>query len=216
LLKTKKKYLQKKRKDIKIIKMYKCDKVANNFRVKADEYSIKNDYLSALKSYNNCLRFATNKSIESSSAFVARAEIFYQFELYNECLENIELAFATKNNFTSALETKLNEMKVKCENINDTVNRGNCESKKLEFFKLSHDPNAKIPFIADCLEVRENEVYGRFIATNKDLEPGDIIIVEKPFYKVLSPDERNARCAVCLKQNSLNLIPCINCATGKK
>jgi len=46
--------------------------------------------------------------------------------------------------------------------------------------------------------------------------PGDIVIMEEPFYKIISPSEKNARCAVCLKQNLLNLIPCEKCSAGKK
>lgn len=158
----------------------KSNKVAKNYSEKASDLLAVGKNSDALKNYNNCLRYATTESAESSEASAARGKIYTKFG--SDSAENICSA----------------------ENVKD------------DFFKLSHPPNPKIPFIADCLEVKENEIYGRFIATKEDLLPGDIVIMEEPFYKIISPSEKNARCAVCLKQNMLNLIPCEKCSAGKK
>lgn len=80
-----------------------------------------------------------------------------------------------------------------------------------DFFKLSHPPNPKIPFIAECLELKSEEQFGRYIVTNKRLKPGEIIAIEEPFCKCLLRGENYKYCCNCLNDNSLYLIPCPNC-----
>lgn len=150
---------------------------------------------------------------EKASELLADGKNSDALKDYNNCLR-----FATTESAESLeamvargkVLTKFDLLKASVDNICSSVNSFE------EFFKLSYPPNPKIPFIADCLEVKENDVYGRFIATKKDLFPGDIVIMEEPFYKIISPSEKNSRCAVCLKQNLLNLIPCEKCSTGKE
>ncbi|KAL7027893.1 hypothetical protein ACKWTF_005639 [Chironomus riparius] len=164
----------------------KSNKVAQNYSEKASELLAVGKNSDALKNCNNCLRFATAESAESLKAMAAREKVY----------------------------TKFGSLKASVDNLCSSVD--SLEDLKEDFFKLSHPPNPKIPFIADCLEVKENDVYGRFIATKKDLLPGDVVIMEEPFYKIISPSEKNSRCSVCLKQNSLNLISCEKCSAGKE
>jgi signal peptidase I len=95
---------------------------------------------------------------------------------------------------------------------------------RLNFFKLSYPPNKKIPFIANCLELRTDEKYGRYIITNRLLKTGDVVAIEEPIYKVIKADSRYntcyesnryQRCANCLMDNLLDLIPCSNCCASK-
>lgn len=183
--------------------MSKCDKTAKEFSAKGEKFLAEGNFFQALDSFNNCLRFTSIDSCESSLSYSARAKIFYNVKLFRECSENIQLAKS------EVFDDELRQIEahVASSDNDESVN-------KWEFFKLSHDANHKIPFIVDCLEVRENEVLGRYIATTKDLSPGDILIVEEPFYKVLSPLEIHRRCSICFSQNSMNLLPCETCSTG--
>lgn len=135
--------------------MMKSDKVASSFRTKADELFTQENYLEALQFYNSCLRFAINNSPESSSAFASRAEIYYKIGLHAECIENIQMARNSENLIIEEMK-KLKELEEKCES--ERRNGSNTyESDKWDFFKLSHEANKKIPFIADCLEVRRKK-----------------------------------------------------------
>lgn len=185
--------------------MSKCSKSAKEYSVKGEKSLAEGNFSEALDNFNNCLRFASVDSDESSRAFAARANIFYNVKLYRECSENIQLAKHDINVFNEDLRRIEEEISL--------VESDNC-ANKWNFFKLSHDANKQIPFIVNCLEVRQDETYGRYIATTKDLLPGDILIIEEPFYKVLSPLEIHRRCSICFKQNSLNLLPCATCSTG--
>lgn len=83
-----------------------------------------------------------------------------------------------------------------------------------DFFKLSHEPNEKIPFLAACLQIREDEKYGRHIITEKELKVGDIIALEPHFNACQKLPENFNRCYNCYKTNMMHLIPCSHCAEG--
>lgn len=189
----------------------KNNQVAESFVVKASEcYSAKR-YTEALKNYNQSLCFAVNKSQVLSDAFAGRAKIYYELNEFQLCRDNIQNAISSCG--CDEKRKKYNVIKEDCDEILKGISSENDETKT--FFKLSMPPHKKIPFIAESLEVRENEIYGRYIATTKDLKPGDIVVVEEPFYKVLDFELRHERCAVCLRQNMLNLFPCVNRCDGE-
>jgi hypothetical protein len=194
-------------------KEMKCNKVAENFGAKADECLSMKKFAEALENYNQCLRFAENKTKALSDAFAGRAKVYFELKLFEASLENIQ----------SAIDMCATEEKCKiyknfqetCRETQSSIASESDENNIWNFFKLSQPTHKRIPFIAQCLEVRKNDVFGRYIATTCNLNPGDIVVVEEPFYKVLDPMKRHARCAICLKQNMLNLIPCNKCSNGE-
>lgn len=89
-----------------------------------------------------------------------------------------------------------------------TQGRGN-------FFKLSYPPNSRNPAIINCLKLYENEQYGRHVVTTQKLKTGDIVAIEKPFYKSLDKRLQPSRCASCLKSSLSQLISCQKCNSVK-
>jgi hypothetical protein len=77
-----------------------------------------------------------------------------------------------------------------------------------EFFELSHKANEKIPFIAECLEPKEDKNFRYRLTTDKHLKVGDVIAIDKPFCKMVQIDSGFQHCGNCLKQNNLDLMPC--------
>lgn len=73
---------------------------------------------------------------------------------------------------------------------------------------LQHE---KIPFIDTCLELRSDSKFGRYVVTNSDLKPGQIIATEEPFSKCLLRNQNYKYCCHCLQHNNLELFPCENC-----
>jgi hypothetical protein len=90
-----------------------------------------------------------------------------------------------------------------------------------DFFKLSYKPNPKYPSFADCIELRSNRKYGRYLVTNQDLKVGDIIAIEEFFYYSINDDRDEKEksgclmnyqfCAFCHKSKLLDLVPCDQC-----
>lgn len=87
------------------------------------------------------------------------------------------------------------------------------ESKK--FFELSYDASASNPSFVDCLELQVDDVYGRKIVTNRDLKTGDVVAIEKPFFKSLDNNSTSFRCLNCLKSLPKEVIDCKSCKSAK-
>lgn len=83
------------------------------------------------------------------------------------------------------------------------------------FFKLSYSPSSQNPSIIECLKLCENEQYGRHIVTTRKLNSGDVIAIEKPFYKSLDKRSDSFRCVNCLGSSLSPLISCSTCSSAK-
>lgn len=80
-----------------------------------------------------------------------------------------------------------------------------------DVFKLSYPPNERNPLIINCLELRVNDEFGRHLVTTQRLKSGDIIAIEKAFYKSLDYRSYATRCANCFKSTSSNAVQCSSC-----
>jgi hypothetical protein len=87
------------------------------------------------------------------------------------------------------------------------------EKKEWEL-KLSYEGKPKVPFVADCLELQDDENFGRFITTSRNLKAGDVVAIEKPFSSYLLPEFKYKRCNNCRKENMMSLIPCCYCTSA--
>lgn len=157
----------------------------------------------ALIAYNQSLCYSESRKLKAL-AYANRSAVYYEFKKYKLCLDNIQLAL--DYGYPVDKMSKLNERKHKCKKL---INNYHGSFKDpWNFFKLSYPANKKIPFIVDCLELREDLKCGRHIITSRDLEPGDIIAIEEPYIKHLIKENCYERCHHCLKTNDLSLVPC--------
>lgn len=166
-------------------------------------------YIKAVQCYNESIALAEDNSETLAIAYANRSAVCFELKEYNECLININLA--QKNGYPSHLMHKLAKREADCmKNLNDNKQLPDiCSQREV---KLSYKPNPKIPHISDCLEMREDELFGRYIVTNRNLSAGDMVIVEKPFSRLLIAELRHLNCDYCHKDNFLTLIPCKNCS----
>ena len=185
--------------------MSKCNVTAEKFRNDGNVHFRNGELMEALISYNKSVCYA--ESSESLClAYANRSAVYLQSNLFKKCLKNIELA-----KVHGYRDGKLQEREEKCRRIMEEYQT----EASIDFFKLSYKPNDKIPFIVNCLELREDEKFGRFIVTNMNLSPGDVIAIEEPFYKFIDKEVTYSRCKNCLKSNDLNLSPCATCVSCK-
>jgi hypothetical protein len=142
-----------------------------------------------------------------------------EIKQYNKCMQNID--YAIKTGYPEDKMPKLLERKAKCEQAMKVVVEKKNEVKiKL---KLTRPANPKLPYLADCLELRNDQKYGNHIVTTQQLQPGDVIATEDFFYYSLTKrDDLSERfqinnkvyyqfCAHCYNSNLLNLFPCTSC-----
>lgn len=187
----------------------KCDKTSEEFRELGNKFYVKREFIEAAEMYNKSLCFAESPEL-LAAAYANRSAVCYELNLYSTCLENIELA-----KLNSFPPEKIQKLNTRAEKARQMVKEGAAPDKSFlepsgeEFLELTHPSHPKLPYIADCLDVKFNEEFGRHVITNKQLLPGDIICVESPFASTVHPMNQYKHCLHCLDNNFLSLIPCI-------
>ncbi|EDW10235.1 SET and MYND domain-containing protein 4 [Drosophila mojavensis] len=187
----------------------KCNKRSVEFRMLGNEqFSLKNrKYFQALELYNKSICYAEPNSENLSIGYANRSAVFFEWKRYRECLANIELA--RKANYPERLRHKLDKRERDCQQL---VQQQPPDIVPYNF-KMSFDAHPQVPFIANCLEMRETPDEGRFIVTTQDLVVGDIVATEEPFCSSLLAPMRYIRCSNCKEERYLTLIPCDNCCS---
>lgn len=82
--------------------------------------------------------------------------------------------------------------------------------------KLSFEPHAQFPDIANVLEIKHDEHFGRHIVAKCNIEVGKVIAVSKPFADAVVCQSSTIRfyCLTC-KKIGTDFIDCENCADVK-
>lgn len=184
----------------------KCNETADLYRDEGNAHFRNGEFQKALVCYNRSICYAVPGSRQLALGFANRSAVYMQVELFERCLENIRISMELGN-----CDKKLDEREKKCRSLMKL----HSPEPSCDFFRLSRPANPKIPFIVDCLELREDAKFGRYIVTNTDLRPGEVIAIEEPFYKFIDKDVRYSRCCNCLKSNDLHLIPCTQCTSSE-
>lgn len=196
----------------------KSDQKAESLRAKGAQALANGELYDAILKFNKSLCLAERCSKIIATIYASRAEAYFRLYLFDKCLNNIMLA-KDEDVSVDKLEA-LNEMEEKC--LNYVFDRKVEYENPWGFFKLSYPANDKLPFVVDCLEVKCDKKFGRYIVTNKPLSVGDILAIEKPFFKILKTDPADDEypesnlyqyCANCLDDNLMDLIPCSRCST---
>jgi hypothetical protein len=133
----------------------KSNEQAEKFRQEGNEFLSHLKFFDALVAFNKSLCCALPGSLELSLAYEGRSEVFLHVGEYEKYLENIQLA---REHGCSEERTKmLNEREENCMKIMKEKNE-DLDDDPWSFFKLSYPSNEKIPFIVECLELRENDI----------------------------------------------------------
>ena len=154
----------------------------------------KQKYFEALENFNKSLCLAETGSDDVLLAYASRSEVYAEINALQKHSHNEQLVSKRSEN----IETKTFRNEIMCEKRDDPWS----------FFQLSYPPNDKVPFVANCLELKQDPNFGRYITTKNYLKPGEIIAIEEPFFRIVETSSAShLRCANCLRSNKLNLVP---------
>lgn len=225
-----------------IVRNAKSNKQSKKLRLKGNGlFTSDTDLSKALDLYNQSICWAEDTGEELAIGYANRSAVYFEWEKYDLCLENINLA--VKAGCPERLMDKLNQRKADClKNINATTDEKTdneqdsrihsidklcLKMKDFNLLKSKHfcfdidethcEPelslaaNPTIPFIAKCLEMKTSPQKGRYIVTTGELKPGQIISIEEPFLATLEKEHRYRKCGNCFAENFMNLIPCKSC-----
>lgn len=138
--------------------------VSAKLRIEGDSLFEDGKLFEALECYNKSLSSAPLNSPDSSLAYERRSVVYHRVKEYRLCLDNIALSLCCCED--SARMESLSERKKMCEELM-SYEQHTIDADPFSFFKLSYQANDKIPFIVDCLELRDSTEFGRFIITNQ-------------------------------------------------
>jgi len=72
------------------------------------------------------------------------------------------------------------------------------------------EKNAFFESLSDACDVTSDPLLGRYIVAKRDIQPGTIVLSEKPYASVMLADSRLDHCSHCYKF-TLAPIPCLSC-----
>lgn len=166
-------------------------------------------YLEAMKSFNASLVLAAIGTNKVALAYANRSSCFFNLKMLDECLVDIELA--KQAGYPMELMHKLDARISKCMKLKSDEHY-QAEVLIPDVLKLDFNEHPEFAGVADCLEIRQNDEFGRHVITTRDLEIGQTILVEHPF--AITPERfyftGNNRCLNCFKEG-MNFITCKNC-----
>lgn len=175
---------------------------ATAFRVRGnDEFRMKN-WANAMRLYNHCLCFAEVGSDEAAMAYANRSACFFHMQKYDEVLVDIELAKSA--NISDRLLTKLEQRKQKSLEL-----MGNNEPPVKHVMKLSYPANKNFPCLANVVDIKQSNEYGRHLVATQDIPVGKIVLFEKDF--VAMRKDHDLVCETCFREKA-NFIACENCS----
>lgn len=201
----------------------KSSEIAQLSRSLGNKFYSQRNFFDALINYNESLCHSGRTSESLSLAYANRSAVYFEMKFFDQCMKNIELAI-----LSGYPENNLSTLEKRAKKCREQIKAG-CEVTKdenpFDRVKLSGTAHEKLPFVVDCLEMKRNKKFGRFVVTIRDLHVGEVIAIEKPQFKTLKSDARYdsceetnkfQRCANCLQDNLLDLIPCPECSSSKK
>lgn len=175
------------------------------FRNSGNDFFKKKDWEQAMTWYNKSLCFAENGTENVSLAYANRSSCFLHSKMYANCLVDIELAIQA--NYPAHLMPKLLKRQKDCIEL---IEKGAHDKSESHCPSLSYEANSKFSGMANVLEMKSNNKFGRLIVAQRDIPAGKTVLIEQAFS---SQSFNLDHCHTCLK-TALNLIPCEHCSWG--
>ena len=72
-------------------------------------------------------------------------------------------------------------------------------------------PNPSLPCARNDVKIKYHPDKGRYLVADKDVAPGEILLVEKPYSSILLPEYYISHCQTCF-QRVLAPMPCWCCS----
>lgn len=187
----------------------KNNEISLKFRDEGNRMFKKKQWQDSMEYYNLSLRFAEPGTENMAKAYGNRSACFFNMQKYDKCLNDIDLA--KEANYPLQLMHKLTEREVECiEKLEEKPD----ENVTMPGWELSYPAKKKFPGIANVLNLRYNEEYGRHIIANKDIDVGKTVLLDDAnlFGDADGPENNYNFCDTCAKYET-NLIPCPNCVS---
>ncbi|XP_033336685.2 protein-lysine N-methyltransferase SMYD4 [Megalopta genalis] len=169
--------------------------------------------IEALKLYTESIANAPCSSKQLALAYGNRSAVLLKLHRYEECIRDIEraLVLSCPDNSKAKLYMRKAESLKALQKKNSSLEytNGTELNNTNSYFEIK-SYNNEIPCASDALSLIYNEKYGRHIVANRRINPGETIITETYYSKLLHQDKLYTHCSNCLEVCYAN-IPCNSC-----
>ena len=170
-----------------LVEFQKNSVTSTAFREKGNEFFKRKNFKDALHYYTMSAMFAGNEDKELGMAFANRSAVFVELNDPQAALDDIELAL--NRNYPKASVGKLEQRRLKCEELirkKDEDNEKNKEllsqvEKEMKSRRFIRDkmlriekPNTMMTAAAECVEIKYVDAMGRHLIVNRDVPAGKI------------------------------------------
>lgn len=170
------------------------------WRKKGHEFFRQENWLEAMSCYNHSLCSAVVGSENVALAYLNRSVCFFNMRLYNEALADIELTKTA--NLPDRLIPRMEQVKNKSMKLMLMV-----EYTEVFEAKLDYDADKNFPCMANVVEIKYNEEFGRHLVAKCNIPAGRTVLVEKDFPRI---GVDKLVCYTCSREKG-NYIACPNC-----
>ncbi|ELT87827.1 hypothetical protein CAPTEDRAFT_118237 [Capitella teleta] len=170
------------------------------------------EYRDAVQLYTDSIAWApmlTDGGEDALSlAYGNRSAALYQLQQYEACIRDIDRALTEQ--YPPRLLHKVFHRKAMCR-----LNLEQFEAAEESFLQPNQpDSHDQYVSLSSACSVASTENEGRFITAVRNIAPGEIVLIEKPFASVLLRANYSNHCHHCLK-HTLEGIPCRTCPDAR-
>lgn len=190
----------------------KGDKEAMNFQCQATVCLENQNPTEALYFFNKMVSLVDYKSVGSPMSFAFRSSVFANLGRWSECLEDTEVAITSdvlEETFLAKLLERQKEAKAQVEK--ETKRLRELVEKPFTYEPEVQDKSQRIPNVAACIRIETTKKKGRRLLAKRDINPGEIMAIARPYCHRIMPIRKYLRCHNCLSENNMRLIPCGFC-----
>ncbi|XP_066994532.2 SET and MYND domain-containing protein 4 [Anabrus simplex] len=128
---------------------------------------------------------------------------------YLEAVQNLSSSSLSESKKASLKDALNNlQLELKSLKLSDviTVPKQNNSAPPKSYGQHDH-----IPSSSNCVDIQFSSEMGRFVQATRDIHPGDVLVVEKPYASVLLPECFRTHCYNCFQRQQA-LLPCLYCS----
>ncbi|XP_050534330.1 uncharacterized protein LOC126901694 isoform X2 [Daktulosphaira vitifoliae] len=132
-----------------------------------------------------------------------KTQAIQTYSLSLTAISNTQLLYSDKQNIKKRIFDNIK----KCQELSTKNNFKKSKKRVLRF--LQH-ANNNVPLLSESVRATQLEKMGRGLTAIRNIIPGEVLVIEKPFAGICKNNEWKYNCNYCFKR-CLAAIPCSNC-----
>ncbi|KAI0979843.1 hypothetical protein GJ496_006277 [Pomphorhynchus laevis] len=174
----------------------------------------------ALRKFSKAILIAPPSSIELLKGYANRSACLFEMGHYSECVADINTATQLKTSISSDMKARLENRLLRCKQLMPSLNASTSDSSSDGVSSLTiieelcrHRTRVNMLGLRESVSLvaNDNDHYGRYIRANRDIKPGEIILVEKAFASNVISDYFDHYCDNCFEYLPLRFEVCEHC-----